>query len=239
MNKSIYSLVLSDEVVDAVDALARAAGMSRSAMINGILAERVAFVTPEMRLRGILDSLANSITDAFMLSEKPTGSTLVCRTSLKYRYKPTVKYSVEIFSENGKRAATGSREDHAQRRDMMSRPQAWAGQLKVSFRSQNAQLIGDLTEFFKCWTALEQKYIAERISGDILYTIQDGRFTRTLNMPSGGISEDELGTAVADYMAMLDGAMKEYFLKLPDVEAAALAAEGYYRPRIAAREVIV
>ena len=238
MNKSIYSLVLSDEVVDAVDALARSAGMSRSAMINGILAERVAFVTPEMRLRGILESLANSMTDAFMLSEKPTGSTLVCRTSLKYRYKPTVKYSVEIFSENGKRAA-GSREDHAQRRDTMSRPQAWAGQLKVSFRSQNAQLIGDLTEFFKCWTALEQKYIAERISGDILYTIQDGRFTRTLNMPSGGISEDELGTAVADYMAMLDGAMKEYFLRLPDEREAARAAEDHYRPRIAVREVIV
>ena len=260
MNKSIYSLVLSDEVVDAVDALARSAGMSRSAMINGILAERVAFVTPEMRLRGILESLANSMTDAFMLSEKPTGSTLVCRTSLKYRYKPTVKYSVEIFSENGKRAAgsredhaqrrdtmsrpqawaaAGSREDHAQRRDTMSRPQAWAGQLKVSFRSQNAQLIGDLTEFFKCWTALEQKYIAERISGDILYTIQDGRFTRTLNMPSGGISEDELGTAVADYMAMLDGAMKEYFLRLPDEREAARAAEDHYRPRIAVREVIV
>ena len=39
MNKSIYSLVLSDEVVDAVDALARTEGMSRSAMINRILAE--------------------------------------------------------------------------------------------------------------------------------------------------------------------------------------------------------
>ncbi len=217
MNKSIYSLVLSDEVVEAVDALARGAGMSRSAMINRILAEKVAFVTPEMRLREILESLARSMTDQFMLSEKPTGSTLSARTSLKYRYKPTVKYSVEIYSENGKRA----------------------GELRVSFRSQNAQLIGDLTEFFKCWTALEQKYIADKISGDILYTIQDGRFTRTLNMPRGDISEDELGTAVADYMAMLDGAMKEYFLKLPDTESAARAAEKYYRERIAVHGVII
>ena len=122
MNKSIYSLVLSDAVVEAVDALARTAGLSRSAMINRILAERVAFVTPEMRLRGILDSLARSMTDAFMLTEKPTGSTLSARTSLKYRYKPTVKYSVEIYSENGQRV----------------------GELRVSFRSQNARLIGDL-----------------------------------------------------------------------------------------------
>lgn len=217
VNKSIYSLVLSDEVVDAVDALARSAGMSRSAMINRILAERVAFVTPEMRLRGILDSLARSMNDAFMLAEKPTGSTLVCRTSLKYRYKPTVRYSVEIYSENGRSA----------------------GQLKVSFRSQNAQLIGDLTEFFKCWTALEQKYIADKINGDILYTIQDGRFSRTLNMPGGNISEDELGTAVADYMAMLDGTMKEYFLKLPDEREAIRSAEEYYQRTITEQNVII
>lgn len=239
MNKSIYSLVLSDEVVDAVDALARAAGMSRSAMINGILAERVAFVTPEMRLRSILESLAGSMTEAFMLAEKPTGSTLVCRTSLKYRYKPTVKYSVEIFSENGKRAATGGCDAHAQRRDTMSRLWAWAGELKVSFRTQNAQLIGDLTEFFKCWAELERRHIADKISGDILYTISDGRFTRTLNMPRGEISEEALGEAVADYMAMLDGAMKEYFLMLPDTDKAALAAEEYYKKRIAAQGVII
>ena len=217
MNKSIYSLVLSDAVVDAVDALARTAGLSRSAMINRILAERVAFVTPEMRLREILESLARSMTDAFMLTEKPTGSTLSARTSLKYRYKPTVKYSVEIYSENGE----------------------CAGKLRVSFRSQNARLIGNLTEFFKCWTALEQKYIADKISGDILYTIQDGRFTRTLNMPRGEIAEDELGTAVADYMAMLDGAMKEYFLKLPEEREAVCAAEEFYRKRIAAQNVII
>ncbi len=217
MNKRIYSLVLSDEVVDAVDALARAAGMSRSAMINGILAERVAFVTPEMRLRSILESLAGSMPEAFALTEKPTGSTLVCRTSLKYRYKPTVKYSVEIFSENGKRV----------------------GEVKVSFRTQNARLIEDLTEFFKCWANLERRHIADKISGDILYTIQDGRFTRTLNMPRGDISEDELGAAVADYMAMLDGAMKEYFLMLPDTDKAALAAEEHYKKRIAAQGVII
>lgn len=217
MNKSIYSLVLSDEVVEAVDALARNAGMSRSAMINRILAEQVAFVTPEMRLRGILDSLARSMTDAFMIAEKPTGSTLSARTSLKYRYKPTVRYSVEIYSENGNRA----------------------GELRVSFRSQNAQLIDDLTEFFKCWAALEQKYIADRISGDILYTIQDGRFTRTLNMPSESISEDGLGAAVADYMAMLDGAMKAYFFELPDVNEAVLFAEEFYKKCIAEQRVII
>lgn len=220
MSKSIYSLVLSDGVVDAVDALAAASGMSRSAMVNRILAERVAYTTPEMRLEEILESLARSMNGAFMLSEKPSGGTLSARTSLKYRYKPTVKYSVEIFSENGKRV----------------------GELRVSFRTQSAQLIDDLTGFFKCWAALEQRYIADNLSEDILYTISDGRFTRTLNMPSGEvfpISDEQLGTAVADYMAMFDGAMKEYFARLPDIGEAASAAGEFYRKQLAAQTIIV
>lgn len=217
MSKSIYSLVLSDGVVDAVDTLAAASGMSRSAMVNRILAERVAYTTPEMRLEEILEALTRSMNSAFMLSEKPSGGTLSARTSLKYRYKPTVKYSVEIFSENGKRA----------------------GEMKVSFRTQNAQLIDDLTGFFKCWAALEQRYIADRLSEDILYTISEGHFTRTLNMPPGNISDDSLGTAVADYMAMFDGAMKEYFLKLPDTDTAQRETELFYRQAIKEQKLIV
>ncbi len=186
-------------------------------MINRILAERVAYTTPEMRLRDILQSLARSMNGEFMLAEPPTGSTLSARTSLKYRYKPTVKYSVEIYSENGKRA----------------------GELRVSFRTQNAQLIADLMGFFRCWAALEQKYIADKLSNDIVYTISDGRFERTLNMPRDHITDDELGTAVAEYMAMFDGAMKAYFAELPDTEIAELTVEKYYRAQISKQSVIV
>lgn len=217
MSKSIYSLVLSDDVVEAVDALANSSGISRSAMVNRILAERVAYTTPEMRLEEILESLARSMNGAFMLAEKPSGNSLSARTSLKYRYKPTVRYSVEIFTENGHRA----------------------GEMRVSFRTQSVQLIEDLTGFFKCWAALEQRYIADKLSEDIIYTISDGQFKRTLNMPGGNISDERLGTAVADYMAMFDGAMKAYFLRLPDVEGAALAAGEYYRQEISRQSVIV
>lgn len=217
MNKSIYSLVLSDDVVDAVDALARTEGMSRSAMINRILAERVAYTTPEMRLRDILQSLARSMNGEFILTEQPTGSTLSARTSLKYRYKPTVKYSVEIYSENGKRA----------------------GELRVSFRTQNARLIADLMGFFRCWAVLEQKYISDKLSNDIVYTIADGRFERTLNMPRCRITDEELGAAVAEYMAVFDGAMKAYFAELPDTERAIARIWEYYRAEISRQSVII
>lgn len=217
LDKSIYSLVLSDSVVDAVDALARASGVSRSAMINQILAERVAYTTPEMRLRGILEAVQRSMNEGFFLMEQPTGSSLSCRTSLKYRYKPTVRYSVEIFTHGEKKA----------------------GELRVAFRTQNAQLINDLMGFFSCWAGLEQRYIAQRLSQDIVYTIEDGRFTRTLNMPREDISDGELGQAVADYMTMFDGAMKDYFAALPDENAAAQAAENSYSSAVVKQKEII
>ncbi len=217
LDKSIYSLVLSDSVVEAVDEMARASGVSRSAMINSILAERVAYITPEMRLREILSAVQRSMNECFLLTEQPTGSSLSCRTSLKYRYKPTVRYSVEIFTGGGKRA----------------------GELKVAFRTQNAQLIGDLMGFFSCWATLEQKYISSALSQDIIYTIEDGKFTRTLNMPRGDISDDELGQAVAEYMTMFDGAMKEYFAALPDSKAAQELAERSYSSAIVKQKAII
>ncbi|MBQ8170960.1 MAG: CopG family transcriptional regulator [Oscillospiraceae bacterium] len=217
MQKNIYSLVLSDSVVEAVDDLARAAGLSRSAMINQILAERVAYTTPEMRLKEVLAAVQRSMNEGFYFLEQPTAATLSCRTALKYRYKPTVRYSVEIFSRGGKKA----------------------GELKVSFRTQNVQLINDLTGFFRCWAGLEQKYIASKVSQDILYTIESGRFTRTLNMPTENISDELLGSAVADYMAMFDGAMKQYFTYLPDTVTASAAAERSYTADITRQRVII
>ena len=217
MKKSIYSLVLSDDVVDAVDDLAGAAGLSRSAMINRILAERVAYTTPEMRLSEILSAMQRAMNDGFYYLEQPSAGTLSCRTALKYRYKPTVRYSVEIFSRGGKKA----------------------GELRVSFRTQNEQLINDLMGFFSCWAALEQQYISSKLSQDIVYTIDSGKFTRTLNMPEKDIGDENLGRAVADYMAMFDAAMKQYFSYLPDCDTAAKAAEHSYVSSITKQKVII
>lgn len=215
--KNIYSLVLSDDVVEAVDNLARAQGLSRSAMINQILAERVAYTTPEMRMREVLASIQRSMGDVFYLTEQPSAGTLLCRSSLKYRYQPTVKYSVELFSHGGRRV----------------------GELRVSFRTKNSQLINDLVRFFTCWAGLEQKYIADKISQDIIYSIETGKFTRTLNMPQNDISDDDLGQTVADYMTMFDEIMKAYFAELPEEKSAAAAAENAYAQAISNQKYII
>ena len=57
MKRSVYSLVLSDDVVEAVDRLAYQQNTSRSNLINQILAQAVSFVTPEMRMREIFSQV--------------------------------------------------------------------------------------------------------------------------------------------------------------------------------------
>lgn len=215
--KSIYSLVLSDDVVEAVDRLARSMGLSRSAMVNQLLAERVCCVTPEMRTKSILDVIRSAIGEEFFLTEQPSAATIACKTALKYRYKPTPRYSVELFTAGGNTA----------------------GELRVSVRSQNTRLNDDLCGFFTLWTKLEQKYISEKITQDILFAIEPGRFSRTLNMPPQRISDEALGKAVAGYMAMLDETMKAYFSQLPDVNSAEAAAEQCYGKLIGKQKFII
>ena len=217
MEKSIYSLVLSNSVVEAVDELARAAGMSRSSMINQLLAERVGYATPEMRLRGVLASAREAMEGGFYMVEQPTGSTLSCRTSLKYRYKPTVRYSVEIFT-HGKESA---------------------GQLRVQLRTQNFRLIQDFVGFFVLWGRFEREYIVPKYAHDIVYSTDDGKFTRVFNMPAGNIPDEELGAAVADYLTMFDTALKAYFAKLPDDIASAQTLHESYLHDIVRQKYIL
>lgn len=216
MSKSIYSLVLSDDVVEAVDRLALTEGLSRSAMVNLILAQRVAYTTPEMRSQAILDGIINAMTGVFML-EQPTNSSLMARTSLRYRYNPTIRYSVELGTANGRRT----------------------GELKVFYRSQNGGFIHNLTCFFEMWIALEQRYISSVISNDIICHISEGRFTRTLNLPEQDISDNQLGEAIAAYVDMFDNTLKLYFSQLPDTEKAMAACEEYYKSAIKKQALVI
>ena len=150
-DKNIYSLVLSDDVIDEIDSMARSAGLSRSAMVNQILAEKTRCITPEMRVKQITNAIREAVGGEFYLAQQPSPATVACRTALKYRYKPTLRYSVELFAVARKRT----------------------GELKVSVRSQSGQLNDDLTGFFQCWVKLEQKYLADKIQQWLLEEFED------------------------------------------------------------------
>ena len=57
MSRSVYSVVLDDDVVAALDIAAMRAGTNRSAMMNRLLAAQLGFATPEERIRKVFDAM--------------------------------------------------------------------------------------------------------------------------------------------------------------------------------------
>lgn len=203
MEKSVYSLVLSDGVVAAVDRLAYESGTSRSNLINQILAEYVSYVTPEKQVAEIFDRMQQLLEDSspFQLLAQPSDSMLSLRSALRYKYNPTVRYSVELTCPGG----------------------VQQGLLKVSLRSQNASLIAWLEQFFRLWEKLERAYAGPRESA-----IQPGRFTRVLRLPQDCGTHGQ-GEAIMAYIRAMDQAMKAYFSCLEDPARALRQTEKVYQ----------
>ena len=98
MGKSVYSLVLGDEVIAAADRVAYQKNMSRSALINQILAEALSCVTPERRNRSVFDAVEKWMqTSGFRLQMMPSESVLSIHSALSYKYNPRIRYAVELY----------------------------------------------------------------------------------------------------------------------------------------------
>ena len=64
MKKTVYSLVLSEDVIREVDKLAYQSGTNRSNMVNQILAEYVSLITPEKRMSHLLAEVRRHFAEA-------------------------------------------------------------------------------------------------------------------------------------------------------------------------------
>ena len=108
MKKNLYSLTLSDDVVREVDALAHRMGTNRSALVNQILAEYVSVPTPERRWNDIFEAIEELMTPTRELVPffAPGSSTMSLKSSLSYKYRPTVKYEVDLSSGDGQTMGT-------------------------------------------------------------------------------------------------------------------------------------
>ncbi len=186
MKKSVYSLVLMDEVVDQVDRLAYSMHTNRSNMINQILAEYCSMLTPEKRMQTTLTQLERLLDqEGFQAMAQPSGSMLVVRSALNYKYNPSVRYRVELFRS----------------------PEPEFGQLQVQLRTQNQELIYYVNKFMVYWADLEQGYL-----GKVHSAVENGRFFRNLRYQSAFDQQGSLaGNAVGSYVNYFDRALKVYF----------------------------
>ena len=92
MKKTLYSLMLSDDVVRAVDELAHSLGTNRSSLINQILADYVSITTPERRINDIFHAVEQMLAPSRELVPffSPRALTMSLKSSLEYKYRPTV-----------------------------------------------------------------------------------------------------------------------------------------------------
>ncbi len=204
MKKNMYSLMLAEDVVAAIDALANEKNTNRSNMINQILAEYVSLTTPEKHVQNIFDIIEDLIgsKDSFMLYSQPNDMTMSIKSSLKYHYRPTIRYEVEMYRT----------------------PKETIGQLKIIYRTQSSELLVELTRFFKIWMQLENIYIKHFFAKDaITYGMENGRFLRTFAVPNDSdYSEEQIGKAISNYIATFDDMLKSYlngnFATTQDIE---------------------
>ena len=203
MKKTLYSLMLNDEVVREIDARAHRMGTNRSALINQILAEYVDYTTPERRINDVLSTIQELLSPSRELVPffAPNSFSMSLKSSLEYKYRPTVKYEVELFR---------GREESI-------------GQLSVVFRTQSMALINAMTDFFRLWKQIEDTHLRPLTGAKIDYALYDGKFVRSIAAPDRDCTTDELAAALSEYIKLFDKLMKAYLagkLDAHDVEAA-------------------
>lgn len=188
VKKSVYSLVLMDDVIKAVDEQAYRLGTSRSNLINQILAERLSCVTPEMRMREIFDQVAELVSSSFRIQEQRSPALMTVRTALEYKYRPTINYKVELERS----------------------PKEYIGTLRVNIRTQSAALIDMFHSFFAYRAKLESAYLSGLGVDNYRCEIGDGNFARKL-INTGALTGEQAGEAIGEYIKDLDHAVKTYF----------------------------
>ena len=191
MKKTLYSLMLSDDVVRAVDNLAHRMGTNRSALVNQILADYTDMVTPERRVQDIFRRISE-ILDAdteLVPFITPNAMSMSMKSSLQYRYRPTVKYSVELYRD---------REDSL-------------GELSVVFRTQSAELLEAMGQFFRLFKQIEDELVAPHVAMPIQYALYAGRFTRTIALPGRrDYTSADVAAAISAYVRLFDRLMKGF-----------------------------
>ena len=191
MNRSLYSLVLSDPVVEEIDRLAAARQTNRSALVDRILAQYLSMMTPEQQIANVFHHIESLFSGLPFFSSEPAAKcTMRLKTSLDCKYQPALRYEVRLFPEP---------EGHC------------IGRLTVQFRSRSQPLLEAADRFFCGLIRLEERYIAPLYpAGSLRYELGEGRFVRSMPLRKGAEpTEAGLGSAITAYIQMVDTLFKQ------------------------------
>lgn len=208
MSKSVYSLVLSDEIVAEIDGLAARSGTSRSALINRILAEYASVPTVEHRSRAIAQEIERVASGAHHTSVSPTGM-LTIRSLIRYKYNPTILYVIDIEESD-----------------------VYFGELRVGLRSQNQGLLQKVAQFFTLWMHWEKEYLDEPPSQEEAAVDEvQTRYRRVLRRKQDAAQGALAGAGIAAYIDLMDGCLQLFFEE-KEPSQGMLRAEKRYREQL-------
>lgn len=202
MKKTLYSLTLDDDIVREVDALAHSLGTNRSNLINQILAEHVNCITPERRINDLLSAIERMVRPSRELVPHfaPNAFCMSLKSSLEYKYRPTIKYEVELYRDADKAI----------------------GELSVIFRTQSEALLGAMADFFRLWKRIEDLHLGSYAGVKNEFTLYPGKFLRSISQPDKKCDCEELAGSITEYIKFFDKTMKAYLagrLSAGEVEA--------------------
>lgn len=173
-------------------------------------------------MRNIMENISSFFDDEiFRLQTVAGDGGMLIKSPLPYKYKPTIRYSVELLRED-----------------------RYLGRLKVSFRTQNMALMELMNDFLTCFANIERRHLSHFDGIDVVMQIDNDKMVRMLNKPiikdGRSVSDPNLiAEAIADYVNFLDRAIKHYFENADNKKQAVSLVDSLYNERIKTLKVIL
>ena len=218
MKKTTYSIVLNKDVIGKIDNMAFLMNTNRSNLINNILSEYVSIETPQNAINHVFEVVRDGAKAGanLQLEENSAKSVVVTKSALKYKYNPSIKYILGMYYDKDK----------------------FIGSLKIMIRTQNEKLITLLEQFFNILEATEKGYIDFKENS--FHKVENGKLERIFVFPNDDEhSSDKIGSAVFNYMDMIDGLIKIYFRNFENLGYTVDTIDKLYKTYIQKCEIVV
>lgn len=196
MSKQIYSLVLSEQVVEKVDREALVRGISRSQIINDLLCQSFGVWTPDLKMNRVMDLMTEAFRglDTMQMVSATHGNTLQLRTSVSYKYKPKLKYVIEMSGKNHPLLAN----------------------LKIYSRTTSEPFLQCLVMFFGYISDFEESIAPQIGLRQVLstgYAYEDNKFVKRFecDWTTTDVPAEAIAAYLISYVQFLDEALKMFF----------------------------
>lgn len=196
MSKQIYSLVLSEQVIEKVDREALIRGGNRSQIINDILCKSFGVWTPDLKMNRVMDLMSETLREleTLQMVSATHGNTLQLRTTVSYKYKPKLKYVIEMSGKSHPVMAN----------------------LKVYSRTTSEPFLQCLVMFFGYLSDFEETVfgsIGHREVSSTGYTYEDNRFIKQFmcDWTTTDVEAEAIAGYLTSYIQFLDEGLKLFF----------------------------